>query len=64
MTMKLKQLKNWLQANPETPPKCFVVAHAGGAQYLIGVETKQELKLLRHDKTAEVFLFRQHRTSL
>ncbi len=55
--MKLKQLKHWLQSNPETEPHCFVVAHAGGAQYLIGVEKKQELNLLRDDKSNEVFHF-------
>ncbi|WP_394211088.1 DUF6482 family protein [Enterovibrio calviensis] len=55
--MKLKQLKNWIQAHPDNVPHCYVVAHAGGAQHIVEVEVRHQLEPLRDDKTDEVMHF-------
>ncbi|KXF79701.1 DUF6482 family protein [Enterovibrio coralii] len=55
--MKLKQLKNWIQSHPDNVPHCFVMAHAGGAQYVVEVEVKHQLEPLKDDKNDEVMHF-------
>ncbi|RXJ73785.1 hypothetical protein CS022_07200 [Veronia nyctiphanis] len=47
--MKLKQLKYWIQSHPEDIPHCYIVAHAGGVQYMVEVEVKGQLEPLRDD---------------
>lgn len=55
--MKLKQLKNWIQAHPDNVPHCYVIAHAGGAQYVVEVEARHKLEPLKADHTGEVMHF-------
>ncbi|AMG31080.1 hypothetical protein AL542_12435 [Grimontia hollisae] len=55
--MKLKQLKSWIQAHPDNVPHCYVIAHAGGAQYVVEVDVKQKLEPLKEDHTDEVMHF-------
>ncbi|MFD2179895.1 DUF6482 family protein [Veronia pacifica] len=47
--MKLKQLKYWIKSHPHDIPHCYVVAHAGGVQYMVEVEVKGNLEPLRDD---------------
>lgn len=55
--MKFKQLKSWIQSDPGNLPHCYLVAYAGGAQYLVEVEVKHDLVPLKDDKTGEVMHF-------
>lgn len=55
--MKLKQLKNWIQSHPDNVPHCYVIAHAGGAQYVVEVETRHKLEPLKADHSGEVMHF-------
>ncbi|GHA51051.1 DUF6482 family protein [Photobacterium aphoticum] len=51
--MKLSQLKHWTQADTGTLPHCIVTSYAGCADYLMEVEYKHHLELLKdeHDET-------------
>ncbi|MBV7300817.1 DUF6482 family protein [Enterovibrio paralichthyis] len=55
--MKVKQLKNWIQSHPDNIPVCYVMAHAGGAQYVVEVEVRHQLEPLKDDKSDEVLHF-------
>ena len=55
--MKEKQLKYWVKANPLKMPECHVVAHAGGAQYLVEVELKKVCTPLRDNGSNDVLRF-------
>ncbi|MCC4799709.1 hypothetical protein BCT30_11210 [Enterovibrio norvegicus] len=55
--MKLKQLKNWILSHPDNVPHCYVVAHAGGAKYIVEVEVRHQLEPLKDDKHDEVMHF-------
>lgn len=54
--MKTKQLKHWIDANPQSLPICHVVSHAGGAPYLLELKIKSQVIPLR-DRQNQVMRF-------